>query len=74
MGGALDVSGSAAYMKDTCDNSNTVRLIFKWTSRSRTERLETVYKSVASNYCASVVTGGPDSTPPVGAQCCVSAP
>ncbi len=70
MGGALDVSGSASYIKDTCDNSNTARLIFTWTSRSRTERLETEFKSVVTNYCSSVVAEGPGSTPPVGAAHC----
>ncbi len=69
MGGALEVSGSASYIKDVCDNSNTARLIFTWTSRSRTERLETEYKSVVTNYCSSVVREGSGLTPPVRLMC-----
>jgi hypothetical protein len=73
MCGALDVgaSGPFSYIKDTCDNSNTVRLIFAWTCRSRTERLERDFKSVVSNYCTTSVVaareGPAGRTPPVGA-------
>ena len=65
MGGALEVSGSAAYIKDASDNSNTARLIFTWTSRSRTERLEAEFVSVPTNYCAKVVEEKPGKTTPV---------
>ena len=37
MAGALDVKGSAAYLRETCASSNTARVTFSWKSRTRVE-------------------------------------
>jgi hypothetical protein len=65
MGGALQVTGSAAYINDSCENANTARLIFRWSSRSHTERLEPAFVSDLSNYCMAIVAEGEGRTPPV---------